>query len=334
MGTFRVGAVLLAAIVTVSACAAAPQIKDVEQIAPDTKVVFGSAEVWSDNEQQKWGPTWTGHNHFYLFILPEGSSEAITYHLDKDGQFYWALPSGNYLLLGYEWQKNQQRMSSDIGATFSVPEEGVDQYIGALEFRGNDYILQTFLLDHYDKARELYDARFPGRKSTSEKQLMELLPPLGEFEAVAGQCHESWSIECDNRYSGVTPLSPEVTTLAGFKPARRQLRLGYFRGGDFQHRWHHVGLHKGQACHVCGRHQGNQLAAGYAVQARNQVFLDCASARWQHGVALELTRSFRVHYRGDVVGFRTVVPVRNAIASDASARSFSSASNSNAASQL
>ena len=215
MGTFGLATFSLAGIVAVSACTTAPQIKDAEQIAPDTNVVFGSVEVWSGDKQQKWGPTWTGHNHFYLFILPDGTIEAITYHLDKDGQFYWALPPGDYLLLGYEWQKNQQRMSSDIGATFSVPEEGVDHYIGALVFRGNDYVLQTFLLDQYDKAKALYDAKFPGRKGTSEKRFMELLPPLGEFESVAGQCHKSWSIECDKRYSGVTPLSPEVTT-SGF----------------------------------------------------------------------------------------------------------------------
>ncbi len=212
MGTFKVTVVILGAIVAVSACTTAPQVKDVEEISPDTRVVFGSAEVWSDDKQQKWGPTWTGHNHFYLFILPEGTEEAITYHLDKDGQFYWALAPGDYLLLGWEWQKNQQRMSSDIGATFSVPEDGGDQYIGALEFRGSDYALQTFLLDQYDKAKALYDAKFPSRQGTSENQLMEHLPPLGQFESVAGQCHQSWSIECDKRYSGVTPLSPEVTT--------------------------------------------------------------------------------------------------------------------------
>jgi hypothetical protein len=81
MGIFRVAAVSVAAIATLSACAAAPQIKDVEQIAPDTHVVFGSAEVWSDNEQQKWGPTWTGHNHFYLFA-GQRTGNIITFQID------------------------------------------------------------------------------------------------------------------------------------------------------------------------------------------------------------------------------------------------------------
>ena len=38
-------------------CAAPPTMKDVEQVAADSSIVFGSVEVYEDGKQQEWG--WT-----------------------------------------------------------------------------------------------------------------------------------------------------------------------------------------------------------------------------------------------------------------------------------
>jgi hypothetical protein len=81
----RIGLPLLAAFLF-SACATAPTIKNAEEISADTGVVFGSVEVWVGDEQEKWGMGWLGENHFYLMILPEGTNQAITYRVAKDGQ--------------------------------------------------------------------------------------------------------------------------------------------------------------------------------------------------------------------------------------------------------
>lgn len=66
----------------------APTIKDAESIAGDSRIAFGSVEVWSGDEQETWGTKWLGHNYFYLMILPPDTDEAIPYRRDKDGTFF------------------------------------------------------------------------------------------------------------------------------------------------------------------------------------------------------------------------------------------------------
>ena len=91
--TRSIYAALLAVLLTWG-CSTAPTIKDVENVAPDTRVAFGTAEVFVDGEQETWGVKFTGHNYFYLLVLPPDTSEAISYRLDKDGAFFWALEPG------------------------------------------------------------------------------------------------------------------------------------------------------------------------------------------------------------------------------------------------
>ncbi len=195
-----------------AACGASTRIKDTEAITPDTHVVYGSAEVWTDEGKEKWGVGWTGESYFHLMILPEDSNEAFNYRVDKDGQFYWALEPGAYRMLGYVWQDANEKRSGDIEATFVVPDEGGDQYLGALEFRGNELMLKPAIIDRFDSARVSYDQRFPTRAGQSIKSLMVFEPPIGNFASISGQCNECWLIDCSKRYSGVTPLSPDVAS--------------------------------------------------------------------------------------------------------------------------
>ena len=71
------------------------------------------------------------------------STEAITYRLDDDGMFYWALEPGDYSLLGYYWEKDQVRRSGYFGAGFSVPETGGDTYLGSIELGGAKVLILT-----------------------------------------------------------------------------------------------------------------------------------------------------------------------------------------------
>lgn len=192
-------------------CATPPTMRDAEEVAADTSVVFGSVEVYVNGEQEKWGIKLTGSKYFYLTILPPHTSEAITYKLAKDGLFYWSLPQGEYTLLGYHWQDLQTRRTGRIGATFSVPETGVDAYLGSIEFRGSEIFMVPEFQDRFDQLIRTYEARFPGRERPVVKRLFETPQQVGNFSSVRGQCHEDWGIECTNRFSGITPISPEVS---------------------------------------------------------------------------------------------------------------------------
>jgi len=201
----------LLAVLLMWGCSTAPTIKDVENVAPDTRVAFGTAEVFVDGEQETWGGKFTGHNYFYLLVLPPDTSEAISYRLDKDGAFFWALEPGEYTLLGYHWQNLQTQRWGDIHATFTVPEGGPDTYLGSIVFRGNIAYLATILEDRFEQVSALYDSKFPDRRGTALRQLFETPQQIGHFTAVSGQCHDDWKIECTNRFHGVTPVAPEAS---------------------------------------------------------------------------------------------------------------------------
>jgi hypothetical protein len=192
-------------------CAVPPTMKDVEEITADANIVFGSVEVYEDGELQEWGTRFFGYDHFYLTILPPDSNESITYKLAKGGTFFWSLPPGKYTLLGYHWSEDTGQRSGRIGASFSVPESGPSAYLGTIEFRGNVVYLVPKFEDKFDQVVKLYDTKFPDRQGTAVKQLMEAPQPVGSFAAYRGQCHDDWKIECDKRFRGVTPISPEVS---------------------------------------------------------------------------------------------------------------------------
>jgi hypothetical protein len=191
-------------------CAVAPSMQDVEVVTDDTHVVYGSVDVFSaQGKPQDWGSGWTGHNYFYVTILPAGSTEAITYRLDDDGMFYWALEPGDYSLLGYHWSKDQTWRTGHFGAEFSVPATGEGTYLGSIELRSIRVGLVPFVKDRFDEMAARYDARFPQRKGTSVSRLIEMPGTLGTVADFRHQCHEDWGIECTDRFSGVTPVSPE-----------------------------------------------------------------------------------------------------------------------------
>ena len=192
-------------------CTAAPTIKDVEDVAPDSRIVFGSVEVMSGDEQETWGMGWLGSNYFYLTILPPDTNEAITYRLDKDGLFFWALDPGQYTLLGYHWSDESVQRKGSIGATFEVPETGGDIYLGSIVFRVYGPYLMPVFEDRFDEISAQYDAKFPARRGTTVKELLEAPGPVGSFAEVRDECAEEWSIECAKRYKGVTPITPKVS---------------------------------------------------------------------------------------------------------------------------
>lgn len=199
----------------VAGCTSAPTMPDVDEIAKDTPIAFGTASVYINGKRQKWGFRWTGETHFYLLILPEQADQAISYDLSTNGDFYWPLNPGRYLLLGYHWQKGTEQRRGDIRAEFTVPSTGEDVYIGDIEFRGNEYVLGEFIKDRFDEASSQLAARFPSRQKTPIKQVMTISDSPGRVATILPPCHETWHIECADNFSGVTALSPQVRS-SGF----------------------------------------------------------------------------------------------------------------------
>lgn len=214
-------ALFLAVLLVMGACATAPTMRDVAELDQDKPITYGNAAVFVGSEKQKLGLTWSGESHFYLLILPSNSNEAISYDLDKDGAFYWALPPGEYLLLGYHWQRGTEKRSGRIGATFTVPGEPRDRYIGSFEFHQRKYSLDMHLADNFDQASAAYELKFPIRKGRSVKQLIQMPSAEGNADSIRGQCHESWKIACNDRFSGITPISPAVKS-SGFPVTKTQ----------------------------------------------------------------------------------------------------------------
>jgi len=206
-------------LVTAGGCATAPVMQDTETLPSDKSLVFGSTDIYVDNEKLDLGFTWSGENHFYLLILPPDSSIATTYEVTDEGTFYWPLAPGNYLLLGYRWQQGGSARSGDIHASFTVPEIGTDAYIGSLEFRGNQYVLKPYMLDRYDQAVASHNQRFPERRGTTRKSLMQPPDRPGTYSAMLPACDARFAIDCGDRFRGVTPTAPEVTT-SGFPTVR------------------------------------------------------------------------------------------------------------------
>jgi hypothetical protein len=210
-------------------CAAPPTMKDVEQVAADSSIVFGSVEVYEDGKQQEWGSRFFGYDHFYLTILPSDSNEAITYKLDNEGKFFWSLPAGEYTLLGYIWDTDTGQRTGRIAADFSAPQPGTAAYIGTVVFRGNLVFLVPIVEDKFEELATLYDAKFPDRRGTAARQLLEERKPFGTFAALRGTCNEDWQIACSKRFRGVTPISPDVTQ-SGFPVANDLMPVFRWKG--------------------------------------------------------------------------------------------------------
>lgn len=262
-------------------CAAPPTMKDAEQLTADTSIVFGSVEVYDEDELQKWGSRFFGYDFFYLTVLPPDGNEAITHKLDKNGKFYWSLPPGEYTLLGYVWDTDTGKRSGRIGAGFSVPEPGADAYIGTIVFRGNMVFLVPGFEDRFDEIAKLYDARFPARQGTAVKQLIEPPQPVGNFSAIRSQCHDDWKIECDERFRGVTPVSPEVSQ-SGF-PESDTLRPEFrWKGCSRKDISYDLLLYEAAAYAVGGANVPSYMKGRVVAYVE-----DLKEPRWQPGTSLK-----------------------------------------------
>ena len=208
----------LVAILVLTGCSSAPVLQNEADISVDDSIAFGSVEVFVNDKKEKWGMKWDGFNDFYLVVLPESSSEAYTHKLSNDGNFYWSLPPGKYTLLAYRWQDGNEARMGEIRAEFSVGDSGEAAYLGAIELRGDEWMMKPEIIDKFDAAKPLFKQKFPDREKEPAKALITFPTPPGNYSFIAPVCHPDWGISCTDNYRGVTPLQPTVAN-SGFPVA-------------------------------------------------------------------------------------------------------------------
>ena len=82
MRSLVVGGVVLA-FLSLSRTALPQTIQDVEEVSADTRVIFGSIEIFEDGKPKRF------RNPLVLIVLPAETTEAITYREGKVGYFFW-----------------------------------------------------------------------------------------------------------------------------------------------------------------------------------------------------------------------------------------------------
>lgn len=201
------------ALVFTSDVVSAQRIRDVEKASVDTRIVYGSFDLFEMGEPET-------KRHGTLVILPSDANRALTYRVSdsENGVFYWELDPGDYIVIGYLWGEGRQIRRAYIQRNLSVPRSGGDIYIGTIEAHVDEINLQMQVHDQFDQISRIYDTKFPARQGTSQNLVLADPQPIGNFVSIAYQCNLDWGIECDDRFQGVTPVTPTVSEYPGIWP--------------------------------------------------------------------------------------------------------------------
>lgn len=184
---------------------------------------FGRIEYLEDGKETSWNAAEFFGDCLVLYVRPVGSGELKPMVMEGDGTFYWLLPAGEYVIIGYRmvrrgWGSNPVR-SARLMTTFSVPQAGQAFYIGDLRIQTVKSRFRFGVVDRYDAALKRADARAAGPRFGAVKALMRLEQSPGRFTRVTGICSPSWGLQCDSSYQGVRATEPWGTalTFAGTK---------------------------------------------------------------------------------------------------------------------
>jgi hypothetical protein len=204
---------LICCLLFLNSCATeTEQREQLEQPTTGQSVVFGHVDVIVDGKVQEWGFSWTGDRSCCLMILPPDSSLATTYKINDDGMFYISLNPGEYQLLGFRFQKDTAWKVGRIDGTFNVPDEQEATYIGNITIQMVQGRHVTIVKDDSKEPINKYKTKFPQRSGQVTTSLLQLPDAIGNFEHILHECNNIWGVDCSDNFSGVTPLSPEVTT--------------------------------------------------------------------------------------------------------------------------
>lgn len=126
------------------------------------------------------------------------------------GNFNWPLPSGEYVIVAYNFQNQTGR----LWLTFSVPDPGEAAYIGDLHIVSLDGRYGWQIHDAYADAEKEFGAGFAKGGVKTTVALMKSEERLGTYRRLTRVCAVAeWGIECDLTNQGVRALDPVQGTL-------------------------------------------------------------------------------------------------------------------------
>ena len=191
-----------------SGCLAAGALENVTEPPKDQPLVTGSLRVIENGSELKWPESYLAGSHFWLLILAEGASQAVSYRLGPDAEFYWALAPGKYHVLGFVKRELTRETSGRLWAAFTVPADaaGGAVYIGDLSIRLGGGAVDADVGDNMDASSAGLAEKYPGM-GTPKWSLMKMIADQGSFSEIVEGCG-GWGIDCNHNFQGVTPLRP------------------------------------------------------------------------------------------------------------------------------
>jgi hypothetical protein len=199
--------------VLVMGCASPPEVQDVDPERSDQVVVFGQVVFLKDGKPQNLSAVWEGIEAFRLLVLAGESEAARVFPVAMNGRFFWGMTPGKYTLLGYEYNAGGGITANRLWLHFTVPPRVKSAYLGALHIITAQGRCAVGVKDDFDAAVSAYRMQFPAATDSPVKRLMHPTDELGECGQVRHICAAGWGIECTDRYRGITPTAPEVSTL-------------------------------------------------------------------------------------------------------------------------
>ncbi len=187
----------------------------------DGKVAFGKISVIGRNGPIIWKGftcqevlTFDCPDVFRVYVFPKDVREPVSHLLKGDGSFYWVLAPGEYTIGGfkfedYEGARRKYSVTGRIAATFAVPPDKPNVYLGTTTvFLGRGRCADK-IEDEYDSARNGLKEQKDSPPGEPVKSLAVLDRVPGE-DKVAGICSGIWDLECTKEIRGVQALSPKM----------------------------------------------------------------------------------------------------------------------------
>ena len=209
----------IAVIVSVllAGCTTAVKMETARSLSKEQVIVFGKVNVFVDGRHIKMTPS--GFKSYLTIEFREvGSSTIMEYKVDETGYFFWALPPGDYEVLGvYGFSAEvglfemMVPLAQPVWIPFTVQPEAESMYLGDLTLRLNKKrpVVQM-LKDNYSVSIKAFRKMYPDAHTDPLNKVTKLEPlNPGTYVKETYICSENWGEFCSFNNVGITPTSPD-----------------------------------------------------------------------------------------------------------------------------
>ena len=201
---------VLAVVLALAACQNMPQgLPDdaAATVAAGYGRAFGRLEYLEDGKDGR-----SALESMRLFLRSGAGGQIQPVFLQADGQFYWPLLPGDYVILGYQLRHFMgSSRTGRLAVAFSVPSAGQAVYIGDLRIRAERNRHRFEIVDRYPEATKSIETRLAAGGFQPLRSPMRLEGPVGNYARVSAICSPAWGLQCTSRHRGVEPLRPKNT---------------------------------------------------------------------------------------------------------------------------